>query len=376
MDLNKILIIIILVIVFMTFNINKNSLNSKKKKVEKSNEETKHYFQHNKKIEITRSTFFYVREYKKQLLKNITNLLNDLDIGFVISHGNLIEYERGKPIYHDDDVDIRYNIKDIKKWEKYCSNEKNINNEKYNLVFDKRFTKIKKQLFNGIQVRLINFINKFKVKEYIIDIHLDLVPNFAGKNKISKMWPSYDINFNRLRKIKYLDVDTYCPSIKDTKRVLKKQYGSDYLIPKKKYVPFPKEKKRVITFGTYDLFHNGHINILKRAKNYYKNADLIVGVSTDKLNYGKKNRKPVINETHRLNIIRDIKWVNEYFFEESLEDKLKYCLDYNIDTLIMGDDHKKRFDFLKEYGINVVYLPRTKSVSTTNILKRILKNKY
>ena len=78
-------------------------------------------YQHNKHVQVTANTYAYVREYKKQLLQNITNLLNDLQIRFVISHGNLIEFERNCPIYHDDDLDIRFCIDDAAKWNQYCS---------------------------------------------------------------------------------------------------------------------------------------------------------------------------------------------------------------------------------------------------------------
>ena len=83
-------------------------------------------YQHNPGITITKENYEYVREYKKQLLQNITRLLNDLNIRFVISHGNLIEYKRGAPIYHDDDLDIRFNRDDIEKWSQFCKEKNSI----------------------------------------------------------------------------------------------------------------------------------------------------------------------------------------------------------------------------------------------------------
>ena len=109
-------------------------------------------FQYNKNVRLTRSSYHYVLNYKRQLVKNITRLLNDLDIKFVIGHGNLIEYERKKPIYHDDDVDIRFDVKDMNKWKNYCRNI--TNKTRYNLIFDDRFQDIDAQLYNGIQARL------------------------------------------------------------------------------------------------------------------------------------------------------------------------------------------------------------------------------
>jgi glycerol-3-phosphate cytidylyltransferase len=136
---------------------------------------------------------------------------------------------------------------------------------------------------------------------------------------------------------------------------------------------------RIITFGTFDLFHIGHINILNRCKLYNINENnqkntLIVGVSSDKLNYEKKQHYPIINEIEREKIVFNIKGVDLVFSEESLGDKKDYCIKYKADILIMGDDHKGRFDFLKEDNIEVVYLERTKDISTTLILDKINSN--
>jgi len=164
--------------------------------------------------------------YKKQLLYNITKLLDKLNIQFVISHGNLIEYERQKPIYHDDDLDIRMNVNDLEKWSKFC-NENDMILPEYNLKFDGRFKKINLQLINGIQCRLIHFYNKYKIPVYKMNIHCDLVANIVS----SKFWMNYNIDYNNLRKIVYLGVNTYAPNKNDTIKVLQDQYGKDYLIP-------------------------------------------------------------------------------------------------------------------------------------------------
>jgi len=130
----------------------------------------------------------------------------------------------------------------------------------------------------------------------------------------------------------------------------------------------------VITFGTYDLFHIGHLNILKRCKNYGDNDNkLIVGISSDTLNFNKKGRYPIINIDERTEIIKNLKCIDETFIEHSLEEKLEYCLKYKADILIMGDDHVGRFDFLEKHGIKVEYLPRTTDISTTEIIDKIYK---
>lgn len=125
---------------------------------------------------------------------------------------------------------------------------------------------------------------------------------------------------------------------------------------------------RVITFGTFDLFHIGHLRMLERAKalgNY-----LIVGVSSDKLNYDKKNSYPIYGEKHRMAIINSIKYVDEVFLEESLEKKKEYILKYQANILVMGDDWKGKFDNCQAV-CKVVYLPRTPSISTTEIIEKI-----
>ena len=126
----------------------------------------------------------------------------------------------------------------------------------------------------------------------------------------------------------------------------------------------------VITFGTFDLFHIGHLNMLNRCKKY--GDKLIVGVSTDNLNYSKKNRYPIISQNNRAEIIKNIRVVDEVFFEESLELKEDYIKKYKADIFIIGDDWKGRFDNLNKL-CKVIYLPRTKEVSTTDILKDIKK---
>jgi choline-phosphate cytidylyltransferase/glycerol-3-phosphate cytidylyltransferase len=128
---------------------------------------------------------------------------------------------------------------------------------------------------------------------------------------------------------------------------------------------------RVITFGTFDVFHVGHVNILERAKLH--GSHLIVGVSSDELNMRKKQRLPIYSEDDRKHIIRSLECVDEVFLEESLELKPEYIKYYNADILVMGDDWQGKFDHLKEI-CQVIYLPRTPSVSTTEIIE-VVKTK-
>lgn len=128
------------------------------------------------------------------------------------------------------------------------------------------------------------------------------------------------------------------------------------------------KERRVITFGTFDVFHFGHLEILKRAKNL--GDYLIVGISSDKLNFEKKNKYPVYRQEHRMAIISSIKYVDEVFYEESLELKPKYIKDHRADLLVMGDDWEGKFDDMRKY-CEVIYLPRTPSISTTEVIEVI-----
>jgi glycerol-3-phosphate cytidylyltransferase len=124
----------------------------------------------------------------------------------------------------------------------------------------------------------------------------------------------------------------------------------------------------VVTFGTFDVFHIGHLRILKRARNLGNR--LVVGVSTDQLNIDKKGRAPFYSEKERMEIIRSIRFVDNVFPEESLELKRQYLKQYKADILVMGDDWKGKFDEFNDI-CEVIYLSRTPSISTTAIIEKI-----
>jgi len=125
---------------------------------------------------------------------------------------------------------------------------------------------------------------------------------------------------------------------------------------------------RVITFGTFDVFHIGHLRILERARNL--GSCLVVGVSTDRMNFDKKQRYPVYSQEERYEIIRALRCVDEVFLEESLELKRRYLIEHNADVLVMGDDWSGRFDEFRDI-CRVEYLPRTPSISTTAVIEKI-----
>lgn len=122
----------------------------------------------------------------------------------------------------------------------------------------------------------------------------------------------------------------------------------------------------VITFGTFDILHIGHINILRRAR--AMGDRLVVGVSSDELNFAKKGRYPVYPQAERCELVGVVRYVDEVFLEESLERKREYIERYRADVLVMGDDWQGKFDGFSDI-CKVVYLPRTPSISTTSIIE-------
>jgi glycerol-3-phosphate cytidylyltransferase len=121
--------------------------------------------------------------------------------------------------------------------------------------------------------------------------------------------------------------------------------------------------KRVLTYGTFDLLHVGHINILRKSKEL--GDFLIVGLSTDEFNI-EKNKKAYYSYQDRKLILESIRYVDHVIPESCWEQKIQDVIDHNIDVFVMGDDWKGHFDFLKRY-CEVVYLPRTTGISTSKI---------
>lgn len=128
----------------------------------------------------------------------------------------------------------------------------------------------------------------------------------------------------------------------------------------------------VITYGTYDLFHIGHLKLLQRARALGgENGTLTVVVSSDKFNWKEKHKKCVIPDWQRAEIVGALKCVDKVLLETSWEQERKDVIDNKIDIFVMGDDWKGKFDFLSDI-CQVVYLPRTPDISSTD-LKRKLK---
>lgn len=124
----------------------------------------------------------------------------------------------------------------------------------------------------------------------------------------------------------------------------------------------------VITFGTFDVFHVGHLRVIQRAAAL--GDRLVVGVSADELNLRKKGRLPVFSQAERLEIVAALKPVDEVFVEESLELKREYILQHDARVLVMGDDWAGKFDELNDI-CRVEYLSRTPAISTTALIEKI-----
>lgn len=122
--------------------------------------------------------------------------------------------------------------------------------------------------------------------------------------------------------------------------------------------------KKVITYGTFDLLHYGHINLLKRAK--AQGDYLIVALSTDEFNWNSKQKKCYFSYEQRKQLLEAIRYVDLVIPETCWEQKSSDVKEFKVDTFVMGDDWKGKFDFLKDQ-CEVVYLERTPEISTTQI---------
>lgn len=129
--------------------------------------------------------------------------------------------------------------------------------------------------------------------------------------------------------------------------------------------------RRVITYGTFDLLHYGHINLLRQAKEL--GDYLIVALSTDEFNWKEKHKKSYFSYEQRKQLLEAIRYVDLVIPETCWEQKVSDVKEFCVDTFVIGDDWEGKFNFLKDY-CKVVYLPRTPEISTTQI-KRNLKDR-
>lgn len=126
--------------------------------------------------------------------------------------------------------------------------------------------------------------------------------------------------------------------------------------------------KRVITYGTFDMLHYGHINLLRRAKE--QGDYLVVVLSTDEFNWNSKQKKCYFSYEKRKQLLEAIRYVDLVIPEENWDQKITDIVKYDIDTFVMGDDWEGKFDFIvKETSADVIYLSRTPEISTSKIKK-------
>lgn len=133
--------------------------------------------------------------------------------------------------------------------------------------------------------------------------------------------------------------------------------------------------KRVITYGTFDLLHYGHINLLRRAKEL--GDYLIVALSTDEFNEREKGKKTYFSFEQRKRLLEAIRYVDLVIPEENWDQKIEDVNLYQADVFVMGDDWTGKFDYVGEKtNAEVVYLRRTPEISTTQIKKSLNEKKY
>lgn len=131
--------------------------------------------------------------------------------------------------------------------------------------------------------------------------------------------------------------------------------------------------KRVITYGTWDLFHYGHYFLLRRAKSL--GEQLYVGVSTDAMCFSK-GKATILDENTRRQMIKELRFVDEVFFEYDMKQKVDDIEKYGIDIFVLGDDYAEKFPQMKEYAAvkekcDIIYLPRTPEISSTDLKNRL-----
>lgn len=126
--------------------------------------------------------------------------------------------------------------------------------------------------------------------------------------------------------------------------------------------------RTIITYGTFDILHIGHINLLRRAREL--GDRLIVGLSTDEFN-GRKHKTSLLDYENRKVVLEAMRHVDLVIPEQTWEQKLEDVKKYAIDTFVIGDDWRGEFDFLGEF-CKVVYLPRTADISSSSIKQTLV----
>lgn len=335
--------------------------------------------------------FFYSKVEKNNIVKNMAacGLYHTKKITYDMIHPPQILEIDGLtlPFFNKMEEDIKIEYGDV--INNCCIH---VNHRKTKLI-PEHFSKMYKRFNSYIEIaktNTLNYINKNKNYEYINNRTLKNDMNFKSILDVLKYINRHNVKTLYILDEKFLK---YCLSIKhyfneiniifymfeDIKKInrlflnyidiirfandnIKKIYeDADYIFINKPNFEFI----NVITFGTYDLFHFGHTNILKRARNL--GNKLIVGISSDEFN-SKKGKQSINNFEKRKNDVLNSKFADEYFIEESMEAKDDYVKNNNANLLIMGDDWNGKFDWV---SCPCLYLPRTPDISTTLLKQKM-----
>ena len=305
----------------------------------------------------------YVLPFKKQTFHDDLNVyfFNDYEKEVQLTYGNVLKdvkvYSHTTKITHYNNWEIAYNDFDFIKKTAIENTEKEIYNGNYeplnNLTIEKNY-------FEN-ELEILKYINNNNIKK--IDI-FDTYFLKCFSPSINYYFSQVKMNFyckeinNTISQ--YLN---YCKNLYVSNQNILSHYDNYQIFYNKK----PNIKlTKLITFGTFDLFHIGHKNLFERCKKYSEN--IIVGLSTDQFTYNKKKIYPAENYEIRKNNV--LKYVKKVFPEEKMELKNEYIKKNNADLLIMGDDWKGQFDWV---DCPVIYLPRTENISSTMLRKKKLQ---
>jgi glycerol-3-phosphate cytidylyltransferase len=327
------------------------------------------------------------------MLKEFDNICRTNGLKYWCVGGTLIGTVRHKGwIPHDADIDVGMLESDYKKLQKII--QKKLSKDYW--FQDKSTDKYYRSNVGKIRYLYAQY-DDYKCQDWHNGLQLDifvntlkndiLTPNQCNNDsqpyKYNLIFPLKEIFFEDIKVYVPNQLSKYCidawGGYPPPQLSISKQYPHEgrisFTVPiwmKEKY-PFLYKNNTVITFGTFDIFHIGHLKIINRASKLKgQKGKMIVGVSSDKLNFSKKKRRPIFNQNDRLEIISNIKGVDEVFIEESLELKREYILKYKANILVMCDDWLGKFDEFKDI-CEIVYLPRTNGISTTSTIDDIKK---
>lgn len=188
-------------------------------------------------IVVTEGGYRIVTEARRRLVRGVASALEDHGIRYVLGHGNLLEFTRGKAIVHDDDVDVRVDVRDFDRWMQYCAQTGSVDRARGLSLRDARRTDAAAQRVNGLQISLLDDPHPR------FDVHVDVVPSVVS----SPVWTDYSAAFTQpLRRALYLGVPVRVPSAEMAERLLRREYGPSFLVP---------DRQARVDFEPVDVHH-------------------------------------------------------------------------------------------------------------------------